>query len=244
MYDKYLATWKGPSRRSLPVSVQDAINAYFCIIDQSETAPIDDIPDQSITIYCYSPKNTPKPWQYHRQESKLPTILLSVRNPAHVAPAEKISSCILNQISPFHALAALTHQLRTTPTLQQQYSDDLYRPHATQDHHEFILNTLSYIEMHLTENLREEAIAERYHYSTAYFSRYFHQCIGISLRSYLCHKRLALAKRLLIEESHTKIAAIAYQCGYHDLSYFNRIFKKKNGISPGRYRQKLLGALQ
>jgi AraC-like DNA-binding protein len=56
-------------------------------------------------------------------------------------------------------------------------------------------------------------------------------------RDYITEKRISLAKKMLTEEDSMKIAYIAYQCGYRDVSYFSRIFKKKTGLSPASYRQ-------
>lgn len=100
-----------------------------------------------------------------------------------------------------------------------------------------MLDILRYIELNLTKEIREEDIAAYCHYSVSYFSKLFHKVIGISFRDYICNKRIAMAKRLLVDERNAKIAFIAYQCGYHDVSYFSRIFKKKTGISPGVFRQ-------
>lgn len=100
-----------------------------------------------------------------------------------------------------------------------------------------MLDILRYIELNITKEIREEDIAAYCHYSVSYFSKLFHKVIGISFRDYICNKRIAMAKRLLVDERNAKIAFIAYQCGYHDVSYFSRIFKKKTGISPGVFRQ-------
>lgn len=95
---------------------------------------------------------------------------------------------------------------------------------------------LDHIDSHIADVIREEDAASYCHYSTTYFSKVFHKEIGLSFRDYLCNKRINLAKQLLIEDKQTKIAFIAYQCGYRDVSYFSRIFKKKTGVSPGKYR--------
>lgn len=100
-----------------------------------------------------------------------------------------------------------------------------------------MLDILRYIELNITKEIREEDIAEYCHYSVSYFSKLFHKVIGISFRDYICNKRIDMAKRLLVDEKSAKIAFIAYQCGYHDVSYFSRIFKKKTGLSPGVFRQ-------
>ncbi|AAO10156.1 helix-turn-helix transcriptional regulator [Vibrio vulnificus] len=95
---------------------------------------------------------------------------------------------------------------------------------------------LNHIDNNISNVIREEDAASFCHYSITYFSKVFHKEIGLSFRDYLSNKRINLAKQLLLEDRHAKIAFIAYQCGYRDVSYFSRIFKKKTGVSPGKYR--------
>ncbi|MDA0129691.1 AraC family transcriptional regulator [Vibrio sp. MarTm2] len=100
-----------------------------------------------------------------------------------------------------------------------------------------LIEILRYIDKNLSRTIREEDIAEYCHYSVTYFSKFFHKNIGVSFRDYLVLKRINLAKQLLTKERKEKISFIAFQCGYHDVSYFSRIFKKKTGLSPAVYRQ-------
>ncbi|WP_367987185.1 helix-turn-helix domain-containing protein [Vibrio sp. NTOU-M3] len=100
-----------------------------------------------------------------------------------------------------------------------------------------IIEILRYIEQNLEKTIREEDIADYCHYSVTYFSKLFHKSVGMSFRDYLISKRISLAKQLLVEDRKTKIAFIAFQCGYKDVSYFSRIFKKKTGLTPAIYRQ-------
>lgn len=100
-----------------------------------------------------------------------------------------------------------------------------------------LIEILRYIDKNLSRTIREEDVAEYCHYSVTYFSKFFHKTIGVSFRDYLVLKRINLAKQLLTSERKEKISFIAFQCGYHDVSYFSRIFKKKTGLSPAVYRQ-------
>ncbi|MGR5420320.1 helix-turn-helix transcriptional regulator [Vibrio sp. PNB22_4_1] len=100
-------------------------------------------------------------------------------------------------------------------------------------------SVIRFIDDNFHQEVREEEVASLCHYSPNYFSKYFHREMGISFRNYLTSKRLSQAQRLLKEQPKSKIAYIAYQCGYHDVSYFSRIFKKKVGISPATYRHQV-----
>lgn len=100
-----------------------------------------------------------------------------------------------------------------------------------------LVEILRYIDKNLSRTIREEDIADYCHYSVTYFSKFFHKSIGVSFRDYLTLKRISLAKQLLSNKKKEKISFIAFQCGYNDVSYFSRIFKKKTGLSPAIYRQ-------
>ena len=100
-----------------------------------------------------------------------------------------------------------------------------------------LVEILRYIDNNLSRKIREEDIAEYCHYSVTYFSKFFHKSIGVCFRDYLTLKRISLAKQLLSEKRKEKISFIAFQCGYNDVSYFSRIFKKKTGFTPAIYRQ-------
>ncbi len=67
------------------------------------------------------------------------------------------------------------------------------------------------------------------------FSRFFKQKCGKNLSNYIIDVRLSYASKLLVETSKS-ISAISYESGFNNLSNFNRIFKKKKGITPKVFR--------
>lgn len=67
------------------------------------------------------------------------------------------------------------------------------------------------------------------------FSRFFKLRTGKSLSDYIIYLRLGFAARLLVDSTRS-IAEICYECGFNNLSNFNRIFKKKKGCSPKEFR--------
>jgi AraC-like DNA-binding protein len=67
------------------------------------------------------------------------------------------------------------------------------------------------------------------------FSRFVRKRTGRTFIENLNEIRLGHATRLLINTTYT-IAEISYRCGFNNLSYFNRVFKHKNGCTTSEYR--------
>jgi AraC family transcriptional regulator len=72
--------------------------------------------------------------------------------------------------------------------------------------------------------------------SKFHFCRAFAQTMGCSPMQYLTDQRLAQATALL-KTSNLAIADLAMQVGYDDPSYFARLYRLKNGVTPKTVRQ-------
>jgi len=72
------------------------------------------------------------------------------------------------------------------------------------------------------------------------FSRFIKKRTGKTFIESLNEIRLGHASRSLINTTNT-ISEIAYRCGFNNLSYFNRIFKSKNGCTPKEFRDNYAG---
>ena len=96
---------------------------------------------------------------------------------------------------------------------------------------------LKIIDENISSPLREEDLANACHYSPTYFSRLFHNVMGVTLKQYIIKKRLDLACGLLSSDRE-KISQIAHSAGFKDVSYFSRVFKKHMGCSPGEFRMR------
>lgn len=69
-----------------------------------------------------------------------------------------------------------------------------------------------------------------------YFSNVFTKQFGISPKQYILQKRIGSAARMLVETDKT-VKEIAFEFGYDNEMYFNRIFHKITGSAPGKYRK-------
>lgn len=98
---------------------------------------------------------------------------------------------------------------------------------------------LTYISEHFQENITIEDMASHCFYSKSYFMKFFRETMGVSFISYLNDYRLEIAAKQLTDTSDN-IVNIALNTGFDNLSYFNRCFKKKYGMTPGKYRNQIL----
>ena len=62
--------------------------------------------------------------------------------------------------------------------------------------------------------------------------------VGTTFTEFVLEQRLLLARRLLssLESRQNKIGTIAYAVGFGDLSYFNRTYRRRFGMTPSEWR--------
>lgn len=95
---------------------------------------------------------------------------------------------------------------------------------------------VTYIEDHLTEDLSLVSVAERLHFHPNYLSALLKRKTGLSYSGFLQQIRMKKAQSMLMQ-SDQKVQVIAAECGFRDVSYFNRVFKKEFELSPEQYRR-------
>lgn len=99
-----------------------------------------------------------------------------------------------------------------------------------------VVALLQYLNLHLTEELSIDQLAERFYISKYHMMRRFRQETGYSVHGYLTEKRLLLAQQLLARGCTPAEAAV--QAGYQDYSTFSRAYKKQFGRSPSADAEK------
>lgn len=72
------------------------------------------------------------------------------------------------------------------------------------------------------------------------FSRFIKKRTGNTFIDSLNEIRLGHATRMLIETTHS-VAEISYNCGFNNISNFNRLFKKKKHCTPKEFRENFSG---
>lgn len=92
-----------------------------------------------------------------------------------------------------------------------------------------------YISEHYQEEIRLNVLSDMVGMAPVSFSRFFKLRTGKTLSEYILDIRLGFATRLLVDSTST-IAEICYDCGFNNLSNFNRMFKRKKGCAPKEFR--------
>lgn len=95
---------------------------------------------------------------------------------------------------------------------------------------------ISYISQHYQEEIHTETLASLCAFSIGYFNQLFRSLTGASPKSYIDSVRLMAAENYLLN-TDLPVLEIAQLSGFHTLSSFNRLFLKRHGLSPRRFRQ-------
>jgi AraC-like DNA-binding protein len=96
--------------------------------------------------------------------------------------------------------------------------------------------TIEYMNNNFDKQITLNEVARLANMSDAAFSRFFKQRTGNTFIDSLTEIRLGHASRMLIDTTQS-IAEVAYNCGFNNISNFNRIFKKKKNCTPKDFRE-------
>lgn len=93
-----------------------------------------------------------------------------------------------------------------------------------------------YLGNNFEKDIKLKEIAKKFFVSEQYLSRIFSEIVGQSLSDYLLGHRMRNVERQLLE-TNDPVTSIGYEAGFTNINSFNRLFKKKHGISPSTFRK-------
>lgn len=100
---------------------------------------------------------------------------------------------------------------------------------------EKILYSITYIRNHISMPLTVEQVAANSGYSRSHFSRIFKEELGFSVKDFITNCRLS-ESRLLLKYTDISIGDISNRFCFANQSHFQRMFKKKYGLTPLQFR--------
>ena len=155
---------------------------------------------------------------------------------AKVRPLLKTLTCENDSFYSLIKLLIILHELSIDKGMRElstgQFAANVMHQHSSD---ESLGRVMDYLSRHYSEVIRLSEGAEMVNMSESSFCRFFKQHTSKSFIDFLTDIRLGAASRALIDSS-LSIAEIGYDCGFNNLSNFNRIFKKKKGVTPSEFR--------
>jgi AraC-like DNA-binding protein len=118
-------------------------------------------------------------------------------------------------------------------------SSPAFRPDLNPLDEERVGKVCAFINQHLHLPIFREELARLVHLSPDAFGRFFRSRMGKSLPTFVNELRISRACRLL-SETDTSITRISEDCGFENLSNFNRQFLRHTSSTPSQYRKSLL----
>mgnify|MGYP001187483344 FL=1 len=152
---------------------------------------------------------------------------------AKVRPLLKTLTCENDSFYSLIKLLIILHELSIDKGMRElstgQFAANVMHQHSSD---ESLGRVMDYLSRHYSEVIRLSEVAEMVNMSESSFCRFFKQHTSKSFIDFLTDIRLGAASRALIDSS-LSIAEIGYDCGFNN---FNRIFKKKKGVTPSEFR--------
>lgn len=175
---------------------------------------------------------------HFESDSPLPTEMLrfSPKNSAHFRSEFQKLHEVWSKRNPGYEYEAKILFYRILLRMEQEWSRDA-RSVAGQR----LTVALEHIHSHVAEGaVSVEELAKLCGMSDTYFRRLFVQEHGVTPQQYISRLRLTTATELL-QSGYYSVGEIASRCGFNNINYFSAFIKKETGLSPLRYRDRLLG---
>lgn len=101
-----------------------------------------------------------------------------------------------------------------------------------------LMPVINYIKQHFAQEISLNELAQQIFVSPQYLIRLFKKQLNCSPNDYLINQRIKHAKTLLIEQPEKNISEIGESCGFNSSSYFIKVFKQLNQLTPKQFREK------
>lgn len=124
-------------------------------------------------------------------------------------------------------------------TMVYDYTEKMEKINKQNKYSRHITKAIKYISDHLGEGISVDDVADSLKLNKSYLCSLFKKETGITIGSYIEHKKNELAMEYL-SNSDMSYLDISNTLGYTSYSYFIQRFKKTNGLTPSEFRRKSL----
>jgi AraC family transcriptional regulator len=102
-----------------------------------------------------------------------------------------------------------------------------------------LAHVAKYINKHLNRSLNIKELADEACMSEPNLYRTFKQTFGMTPVDYINQQRIELASKLL-RTTNRCLADISMECGFNNLTYFMKLFRREIGQSPTQFRKQIM----
>ena len=114
-------------------------------------------------------------------------------------------------------------------------ASEVYRPDKYQYTNDRLVKVMNYLNYHYQEKLVLEEVADVAGFHPSAFCRFFKENTGKTLTGFINEMRVGYACKLLIK-GYMSVSQICFECGFNNISNFNRTFKKMTKLTPSKYQ--------
>lgn len=133
-------------------------------------------------------------------------------------------------------LLSILHDLSTSRNMQTLSDTGVSFDFSTSYNSRRIEKVMEFINHNFQKNITLAEVAKMVNMTEMSFSRFFKTRTGITFMDTLLECRIGNASRSLIDTTQS-VSEIAYNCGFNNISNFNRLFKKRKGCTPKKFRE-------
>lgn len=174
------------------------------------------------------------------KQNPAPPFILTEPQLLHISSLIQVMLQESHNHKPLYKTIIRTHLFALTAFLSRCF---LPEPTVLSNHIHQILPTVIYMEEHLKESIRIPFLADLVCLSTRQYDRIFQAAYGMPPSTYLSELRLNRSCQLMGNRS-LSLRDISEQCGFKDLPFFYRCFKKRYGLTPKQYQSFLVQSIQ
>lgn len=164
-------------------------------------------------------------------------ILLVEKINAHLLPSGKRPCIPFIGHSPYETVLKGESWVEVHQRMLEYMTECLDSSSGTMRETSYTELAVSLINKYYAEDISLQSIAGQINVHPSYLSRIFKQERGENFISYLTLVRIEKAK-VYLSEGTMKVYEIADIVGYHNYTYFSKIFKKTVGVTPEEYRER------
>ncbi|GAB3993456.1 AraC family transcriptional regulator [Spirosoma daeguense] len=179
--------------------------------------------------------DTPEGWQFGQQN-----FFLTNDGPIHHLISRLIYIFTENNKAK-DVFANLVLQELVVRLMQTQARTLLLSPATSLANVNRLAHVAQYINKYLHRSLQIRELAEEACMSEPNFYRTFKQTFGLTPVDYINQQRITQASKLL-RTTNQCLADISLKCGFNNLTYFMKLFRREMGQSPAQYRKQLIAS--